>query len=245
MIITGWLQTIEKYIEFLLFPSFCQVCGRFLEGRGEKIVCSQCWERIILPPRGRCARCGRFYEQEKAEHLCLDCQQHPPYFNLHRSAFPYEGVLREIILLFKFRGYSYLAKPLAGMAIRRLKEEASLWEGLELLLPIPLHPRRTKQRGYNQAQLLAKIIGRELSLEDDSRVLQKVVNVPPQSSLAEKARRENVRNSFKVRSPDKVKDKVIGLVDDIYTTGATLNECSRMLSQAGAKEVRALTIARA
>lgn len=244
-LITGWLQFVEKFVEFLLFPSFCQLCGRFLERRRERVVCHQCWERIILPPKGHCLRCGRFYEAESTALLCLDCLRKPPYFEIHRSAFPYEGVLREIILLFKFKNYSYLARPLAEQTLKQLGDETGLWDELELLLPVPLHPRREKERGYNQAQLLAQIIGEHLGLKCEFRVLQRFVNSPPQSLLEGKKRWDNVKNAFKVRSTEKVKDKIVGLVDDIYTTGATLNECSRVLLEAGVREVRAITTARA
>jgi len=198
-----------------------------------------------LPSAGHCWQCGRFYEIGGGEYLCSECLGQPPLLAVHRSALPYQGVLREIILLFKFKEYRCLARPLTELALKMTREDENLWAGVEMLVPVPLHPQREKERGFNQAKLLAGVFAKYLGLPWEAKVLKKVINSPPQSSVEGKNRWVNVRNVFQVRKRERVAEKVICLVDDVYTTGATLNECARVLLRAGAKEVRAITIARA
>lgn len=210
----------------------------------ERIVCRRCWTRVLPPPPGHCRRCGRFYEFPGIS-LCLDCLHDPPLVTIHRAALPYQGVLREIILLLKFKECSCLARPLVDLAFNYFRDDLVLWEGVDILIPVPLHSRREKERGYNQARLLAKALAKKVNLPWEGKVLKRIINSPPQSSVEGKDRRKNVRNVFQVEKNREVVGRVICLVDDVYTTGATLNECARILLAAGAREVRAVTLARA
>jgi len=241
----GFFRSLEKFFEFLFFPSFCQICGKFLEAPEEKIVCRKCWEQVLPPPPGHCFQCGRFYELAEISFLCLDCLRQPPWLTIHRSGFPYQGVLKEIILLLKFKEYSCLARPLIDLAFRYFRDDHALWEGVDLLVPVPLHSRREKERGYNQARLLAQALAEKVNLPWEAKVLKRIINSPPQTSLKGKDRRKNVRNVFQVKKGQAIVGRIICLVDDVYTTGATLNECARVLLNAGAKEVRAVTLAQA
>lgn len=123
--------------------------------------------------------------------------------------------------------------------------EDGLWWGVEAIIPVPLDPKRKRDRGFNQAQALAKQISRLKGIPLEERVLKKSINVPPQTSLDERQRAKNVRGAYAIMRPDKIRGKTVLLVDDVYTTGSTLKECSRMLLRAGAKEVRAITLAQA
>ena len=118
--------------------------------------------------------------------------------------------------------------------------------GTEAVVAVPLHPKRKKQRGFNQAMVLAKELGRLGGVEVVENALVKIKNVAPQTSLEEaKEREKNVSRAFGIKAREKIEGKVVLLVDDVYTTGSTIKECSSVLNQAGAEEVRALTIARA
>ena len=134
---------------------------------------------------------------------------------------------------------------MAAFADVSLAAEEGLWHGAEALVPVPLHPSRERARGFNQARIVARALGRLRGLELTDRCLRKTRNVPPQPSLAAEAREKNVRNAFAVKSPGKIAGRTLIIVDDVFTTGATLRECSRVLISAGAREVRALTIAQA
>ncbi len=211
---------------------------------GERIICRNCWASIP-PPTGFCVGCGRFFATEGEVSLCLSCRQKDKTIAVRRSCGRYEGVLREIILLCKYEGLKILAQDLGRLASDYLKKEASLWSGVEVVVPVPLHPRRERDRGFNQSAEIAKVIGKELGWEVAKRGLIKIKDNLPQASLEAEARLENVKGVYKLSQGDKIKGKVVLLIDDVLTTGATVEECSKILRKGGAKEVRALTIAQA
>jgi len=153
--------------------------------------------------------------------------------------------VKDIILLYKYRHFRPLGIDLARFAKRTLGEDEGLWWGLEAIVPVPLHPRRRRERGFNQAQVIAAELARLKGIESVDDALVKVKNVPPQTSLPARDRRRNIRGAFRVKKNEKIKGRTILLLDDVYTTGSTLRECSLALKKSGAKDVRALTIAQA
>ena len=134
---------------------------------------------------------------------------------------------------------------MARLVYQGLKKDDRLWWGVEVLIPVPLHPARKKARGFNQSRVLARELGEIVNIGIIDGVLVKPVNVPPQTTLTAKERRKNIKGAFKVRDKAKIKDKTILLVDDVLTTGATIQDCSTVLINAGAKEVRGITVAQA
>lgn len=234
-----------KICELLFFPSFCQVCRALLEAPGEKVVCQACLEKIKTLRISSCLCCGRFFEGAGESHFCQECLESRPPFALHRSCARYKGELKDIILLFKYRQFKVLGKDLARFAFQSLKREESLWWGVEAIIPVPLHPQRERQRGFNQAEIIARELALLKRIPLEKKSLVKIRNVPPQTSLEQKEREKNVRGAFRVVQPERIKEKTVLLVDDVYTTGSTIQECSRELIKAGVKEVRALTIAQA
>ena len=238
-------SALAKLIELLVFPSSCRLCSSLLDRPGERIVCTECLARLV-PRRGPvCPVCGRFFEGEAGAHLCGRCLADRPAFSVHRSCGAYGGTLREIILLFKYRRYAPLAGPLARFAEAALSGEAALWDGAELLVPVPLHRARKRERGFNQSVLLARELGKARGVETVKGPLVKVRNVPAQAGLRAADRERNVVGAYAVRRPERVRGKIVVIVDDVTTTGATIRECARVLVEAGAKEVRALTLAQA
>ncbi|NOR14762.1 MAG: hypothetical protein GQ544_03560 [Candidatus Aminicenantes bacterium] len=147
--------------------------------------------------------------------------------------------------MFKYRGYKVLGEEIAKFADLALGDEEGLWWDVNALLPVPLHPKRERQRGFNQAGVLSYELGKLRGIDVLKGSLVKKKNVSPQTFLAGPERRANVSGAFQVVHSDKVVGKSLLLVDDVFTTGATLTECCRVLKNAGAKEVRALTIAQA
>jgi len=138
-----------------------------------------------------------------------------------------------------------LGKLLARIVYQGLKKDDRLWWGIEVIIPVPLHPAREKTRGFNQSRVLARELGEIVNIDIIEGVLVKPINVPPQTTLTAKERRKNIKGAFKVSDKAKIKDKTILLVDDVFTTGATIQECSTVLINAGAKEVRGITVAQA
>jgi ComF family protein len=236
---------LARHAELLVFPSFCRLCARPLGRPGERVVCRECLAGLA-PRRGPvCLCCGRFLEGAGEDHLCGRCLDRTPPYAIHRSCGRYGGVLKDLILLFKYGRASILSRPLARFATEAHDAEDGLWLGADLLVPVPLHPKRKRERGFNQSQALAKELARLRGLRILDGCLVKVRNAPPQTSLEATGREENARGAYAVKRASRVEDKVLILVDDVFTTGSTLGECSLVLMRAGAREVRALTLAQA
>lgn len=228
-----------------IFPSFCRLCGRALESHDEKVVCNRCLQQVEIHRGPVCPVCGRFYQPGvAADQVCGQCLLVPPLLTRHRSLGPYTGRLKELILLFKYKGFEILSRPLGQLTYECLKEEG-IFSDLDGILPVPLHKKREKKSGFNQAELLGRSISRLSGLPLLTGVLVKIRNTPAQVSLEAAERETNLREAFKVRKAGQIKDRRLLLVDDVFTTGSTLRECARKLRESGALEVRALTLARA
>lgn len=197
-----------------------------------------------------CPRCGRPHLHDwQADHLCGDCLLRPPAFSMARSwgFYPKESdpshPLRQVIHRFKYGRQAFLGKPL-GRLMARACPPWGRGSGTDLIIPVPLHPRRLRWRGFNQSVLLGREVARAWGIPIDPFVLTRNTETAPQSTLSLKERAPNVRGAFAIAPGRAVVRMHILLVDDIYTSGATLHECTRVLLRAGAREVRALTLAR-
>jgi len=239
------LSTSGKLAELIFFPSFCQLCSDLLESPQERVVCQACWEQVRAQRRSYCLCCGRFFQGAGEPHFCPDCLKARPPFSLHRSASKYEEKVKDIILLFKYHHFKVLGEELARFAYQVLKEEEGLWQKVDALIPVPLHPKRRRQRGFNQALVIAEELEKIRGIKVGRGILLKIKNVPAQTSLEAEDREKNVIGAFRVAQEDQIKGKRLLLIDDVYTTGATIRECSRVLKKAGAKEVKAITLAQA
>ncbi|MFW6132009.1 MAG: ComF family protein [Candidatus Aminicenantaceae bacterium] len=239
-------SSLSKLAELIFFPSFCQICSSLLESNQEKVVCQKCFNKLFsnsLP--SYCLYCGRFFDSSIEPHLCSECLNNYPPYSLHRSCGIYEGNLRNVILLFKYRQYKILGKRLAHFAEYVLRDDEKLWWDTDIILPVPLHPKRERQRGFNQAQVIAKELSKRIEIEFLDGCLIKKKNNPPQTYLQAENRRKNVQGVFQVSGKEKLKGRTVLLVDDVFTTGSTIHEGSRVLLESGATEVKALTLAQA
>jgi ComF family protein len=178
------------------------------------------------------------------EGRCGPCRSRPPAFTYARSAARYGDVVREALHSFKFGGQRALAAPLAELLIEMGTRSLPVSEP-DMLVPVPLHPRRERERGFNQALLLARRLGRSWALPVPADVLIRGAATRPQSDLTARERRTNVRGAFALRRADLVAGRHVIVVDDILTTGATASACARCLSEGGAAAVGVLTVARA
>ena len=232
-------------IGLALFPSRCRVCQSWLEIPGERVVCGTCLTQLIPERSPACPCCGTFFDGAGESHYCGSCLESPPLISRHRSYGRYAGVLKSLILLYKFQRYSVLAGILADRAHAAFRKDEDLWLGAQALVPVPLHPKRERERGFNQSALLARELARKCGLAAVEKALIRTRSSPPQSTIEAADRAGNVRGVFEVRRPERIRGGMIVLVDDVYTTGATLKECAAALLGAGAGEVRAVTLARA
>ena len=238
-----YLPSVLKSAELIVFPSRCKLCSSLLSLPGEKVICRSCWESLVPQRSSFCISCGRFFSGVGEPHVCSLCLEKKPYYSRHRSCGLYKGKLKDILLLYKYRQLKVLGKGLADFISRSLGRDESLFSDADLLVPVPLHPWKKRKRGFNQAGEITVWLSKRHSIPYQDKALVKIKNTPPQTSLESKERLENVKNAYAVKKPGLINGKTILLVDDVFTTGATINECSRVLKRAGAKEVRALTLA--
>jgi competence protein ComFC len=156
----------------------------------------------------------------------------------------YEGWIAETLSRFKYHGASHLAVPL-GNLMADCQDPDLFWSAMDILIPVPLHPDRLRQRGFNQSLLLARQISRRHSIPVDFLALERIRMTAPQVELSGAERKKNLHGAFRVRKKENIRQKNILLVDDVFTTGTTVRECSKVLLQAGAKQVDVLTCVRA
>jgi ComF family protein len=177
------------------------------------------------------------------EHRCGACRNRPPAFDHARAIGRYEGTLREAIHLLKYRGKLQLTHPLLQLALDHYPEHFG-GMAFDAMIPIPLHGRRLMQREFNQAAILGRGLGRALGFVVWERALVRTRWTQPQVELSGDERRRNVRNAFAVAQPPRVEGKALLLIDDVFTTGATLGEAARALKACGATRVDVLALAR-
>jgi ComF family protein len=229
----------------LLLPPRCHSCCGPLDGSGPIHLCGTCHDALtpILSPL--CSCCGTpFATAGGNNHPCGDCQRKPPPFTAARAAYVYDGPLRDMIHRFKYRHQVRLRRPLGLLTAHQLTETVRQWQP-DLLVPVPLHPRRLRERGFNQAILLGTLLVKTWQIPLARTALSRTRWTVPQIELHHAEREANVRGAFAVVMPAAVVDKRILLLDDVLTTGSTVTECARMLRKAGASEVFVLAIARA
>jgi ComF family protein len=227
------------------FPPKCPLCGESLEENPDDRPCPVCLAGIKFFSHPRCPRCGLgFRETPGEDHLCSGCLTEERYFTKARALGPYEGLMEEAISRFKYRGSSRLAKVL-GTLLAEYNDPDFPFSEFDLILSVPLHPQRLRQRGFNQSLLLARRISRMHSIPLDFTALQRSRPTQPQTQLSGSERQKNIRGAFEVRRPAVIAERHILLIDDVFTTGATVEECSRVLLKAGAKQVDVLTLTRA
>lgn len=234
----------RQALRFVL-PVECLSCGTELGADPAPCFCSICWQSIRPLQQPACAICDQPFVSPAAttftpNHHCHHCQERPPAFQRAWTLFPYLPPLKDAICSFKYRGTYTLAKPLARLMIDALPSEIDI----DMIIPVPLHPTRLREREFNQSLLLADQLGRHLARPVSATSLVRISATDPQTTLTRQARLKNLRKAFAVNRPQDLTGKRILLVDDVFTTGTTLRECAKTLRQAGSGPVFALTLAR-
>jgi competence protein ComFC len=238
-------RTLEplRAVASLFSPALCAICHTPVT-RGD-YICQDCLDkaqRIVAP---FCAKCSEpFAGAINVEFTCANCANRTLGFDAAVSAYRSRGVVRFIVLQFKYNRQLQLRHPIAEWLREAMNDARLRQRHFHLIVPVPLHPARLRERGFNQAEVLAKILSQKIDLPL-SRALERVRYTTTQTAFDRVERMENLRDAFRLRKKIGVRGLHVLLVDDILTTGSTLSECARVLREAGAQSVYAVTAARA
>ena len=242
------INTSYQAILNWVYPNSCLFCRQDLEYDQTFPLCHSCFSSIQNIPEPYCKTCHLFLKDGGAH--CYSCKKQKPYFDFIRSIGVYEGPLKSLIHHYKYQFKDYLAEPLSQL-LYLLWEKHPYLHDVQCIIPVPIHPIAKRARGYNQSDLLAEKFFKKLSkqtlfstLSIHSTLMRRIKHTVSQTQLSREQRRMNVENIFQVESSEPIKNKNILLMDDVCTTGATLNACAKELKKAGAKKVYALTLAR-
>lgn len=219
----------------MLYPKTCCFCGRV----SHQEICDSCKEKVFYIQEPRCKKCGKPIRYEEQEY-CLDCQKQSFHYVQGRSLWIHKGAVPWSIYQFKYHNRRIYGQFYAQELYRVYGRMIVEW-GIDLIVPVPLHWRRRRKRGYNQAEIVAKNLGELTGIPVETGLVIRKKFTEPQKSLNNKERAKNLKGVFEVRKTT-VRQKNILLIDDIYTTGSTIDEISKILLEKGHNKVWFLTI---
>jgi competence protein ComFC len=230
-------------IASLLYPPACVICRASV--RAGAYLCDQCDAKVVRIVSPFCQKCSEPFEGAiTSEFTCANCAHRTIHFEAAVAAYRSRGIVRQIIHDFKYGHQIYLRQPV-GRWLRAALDDARLRHcRFDIIIPVPLHPTRQRERGFNQASLLAELLSAEVSIPS-KLLLERVRYTTTQTALDRAERMENLYNAFRLRKNMDVRGLRVLLIDDVLTTGSTLSECARILKRAGAISVHAATAARA
>lgn len=220
---------LSKALDYL-FPRRCLCCNTLIYS--DSPCCEKCGEQLAFSKSG-CAKCGK--------QSCI-CKNQTLYFSAATAVFDYEGGIVNAIQELKFKERVSYAKPL-GFHLHQKLTQLEFADRIDLILPAPMSKKDLNRRGYNQAVLLSKALSKAAGIPMDQTALKKIKQTEKQHNLKEEERKQNLAGAFVVKKPSVVQGKTILLCDDVYTTGSTFNELSRVLIESGAEEVFCLAVA--
>lgn len=207
----------------LIYPPTCGICGKF----NSNFLCLKCQKQL----------------ESQSEFQVIKSQKETNFFEEHLYIFTYQGMIRKMILNYKFQEKSYLYKTIVNFLLKNEKF-FSILQSYDTIIPVPISRQRKRKRGYNQSELLAKEMAKKIKIEYNHDCLFKTKNVMEQSKLKKEERQNNIKGAYQLVHPERLETKKILLVDDIYTTGSTVKECSKILRQAQPKKIGVFTIAK-
>ncbi|MBI4225191.1 MAG: ComF family protein [Candidatus Sungbacteria bacterium] len=234
-----WLSVLKVQALDLLFPPQCCGCGKT-----GMILCASCADALMrIPPQ--CFVCHAWVPPVKDAppgRTCPRCRSHSAVYAF-LSPFAYQHAMRELVHSLKYRRNRQIAVLFADMLASHLAAMQVVFPKDAILIPVPLHKARERERGFNQSFLIAKILGEKLGIEVRRDVLKKIKKTAPQMELTREQRLKNLHGTFAIHNPLPIQGENVILIDDVKTTGATLEEAARILKKAGAKHIWATTVA--
>ena len=235
------MKVVKKIINYI-YPNHCLYCEKIINK--EAFFCISCWSKLHFISNSRCKICSYPIEFEGLEIICPKCLQQKPYFDKLISVFRYNYIIRKTVSNLKYQDQSFISKKLAKILYQRTIQEVN---DFDIIISVPSHKKQLMKRKYNQATMLAKQYSKLIKNRNFySDFLIKVKHTNPQTNLRKKERENNLNKAFELNKKyhSLIKNKRILLIDDVTTTGATLNNCAKILKKNGASKVFALTIAK-
>ena len=229
------INRIWNWFLELLYPKTCCFCGSV----STQELCDNCREQVFYIQEPRCKKCGKPIRYEEQEY-CMDCQKRTFHYVQGRSLWIHKGVVPWSIYQFKYRNRRLFGKFYARELYRIYGEKIREW-GIDLIVPVPLHRKRKRKRGYNQSEIVARQLAELTGIPINTKLIFRKAYTQPQKTLDDKGRIKNVHNAFKM-GKTKVEGKNILLIDDIYTTGSTIDAISKKFLEEGHNKVWFLTI---
>jgi ComF family protein len=223
----------------ILYPKRCPLCGN-IRSFGESGMCSGCEKELVWVKEPVCLKCGKMIEDETKEY-CSDCTRIPKSFERCYPALCYEGRIKDSIYDFKYKNQRSYASFFADCIMKRHGDELKRLD-IDGIVPVPVHRHKRKKRGYNQAELIAAELGKALGIKVFPDYIERTADTDPQKELNDTERLKNLNNAFKIGKNDVKLDTVL-LVDDIYTSGATMEACTKVLLDYGVNKVYCSSLA--
>ncbi len=241
------MSLLSKLID-IIYPPRCHICKNFLNGghsaREPDSFCYTCLSDFKLIKSPFCPVCRTpFVSETQDNHLCEECLRKRPYYDKIYALYLYEGAIMKAIYRYKFGAKTFLSESLGPVLATFAEGMVKVSDNL-IIIPVPLHQKRLRERGFNQSLILARYVAKKLDSQLDFLSLRRVRYTLPQTGLGKEQRRKNVRGAFQIRNAEAVKGKLVLLIDDVATTGNTLNECARVLRKAGCENVFCVVLAR-
>ncbi len=236
----GAASRLMRQVLGWLYPRRCPVCRQIVLPRGE-LACPDCRRRLKYIRQPACMKCGCQLEREEQEY-CPACRARARQFDRGYAVWQYDGLMKRSLADFKYHSRKEFADFYTAEAVRIYGRQL-LAEAPDALLPVPVHPARRRERGFNQAELLAEGIGRQLGIPTDRRSLRRIKKTAPLKELGPAARAKTLKDAFFVSWSRGLPRRSVMLVDDIYTTGSTMDACAKALRWAGAERITFLCVA--
>lgn len=219
----------------VLYPQTCYFCGKICK----KSICVECSKKVEYIEEPRCKKCGKPIRYEEKE-FCHDCEERTFHYEQGKSIWLHKGPVRWSVYQFKYHNRRIFAEFYAEEWQRLYGSKLKEWE-IDVIIPVPLHSRRKRKRGYNQAEVLAKELGKRCGIPVNAKSIARTIYTKPQKELSDKERNKNLKDAFSVTKHWK-KTRNVLLIDDIYTTGNTIDSVAKILKEKGAHKVYFLTI---
>ena len=243
-------KKIEESFISLFLPAECKICSKPLKSSNRSFICEECWNKVewLEPPY--CSRCSKPFSPSETSpinsfSICAECKKNSLYFKKVFVPTLYVGVMKKIIHIFKYERKRGVIRGIKKIMEIYFSQNHFPFSRLHLVVPIPLYRKKLKERGFNQAELLARIIAEYFNIKLSKNNLKKIKPTKSQTKLSASERIKNMKGAFIVKSKEEFCGKNILLVDDIYTTGATVKEAAKILKRVNTKEIYAFTLARA